>query len=353
MPSPFSFLARVIGLVLIASPSFPTPEPTASWQTSGPPLYQVNAVATDPAQDTAVYAAASIYSASQSALFRSSDGGRTWDPLVEAPHGEFYSEIMVDPHSPQRIYAGTQGNGGVMNLYRSIDAGVTWSMTGTISPSCTLSFAPGSAPGVVLTACGLKLLRSQDGGATWTELTTPFSESVRLTPGPGGILLAYGATSILRSANDGGSWTPVAGAPAECPSILALDVDPGDANVLVIGTGKLGGTGFLCGGVFRSADGGKTWGANGVPGVYMTDVVIDSRSPDILFASASYLAGILPRGGVFQSRDGGATWTNLRLPANGAVRLALSASGRLLHAATSIGVFDRGFRKTSRLSPRP
>ena len=160
------------------------------------------------------------------------------------------------------------------------------------------------------------------------------------------------STAILRSANDGSTWTPVAGAPAECPSILALDVDPGDANVLVIGTGKLGGTGFLCGGVFRSSDGGKTWGTNGVPGVYVTDVVIDSRSPDVMFASASYLAGILSRGGVFQSGDGGATWTNMRLPASGAVRLALSASGRLLHAATSIGVFDRGFRRTSLLPPR-
>lgn len=351
MPSFVPFLARILGLVLLASPSFPPPKPTGAWQTSGPPLYQVNAVATDPGEDAAVYAAASIYSVSQSALFRSSDGGRSWDPLVEAPGGEFYSEITVDPYQPQRIYAGAQANGRV-NLYRSIDAGVSWSLTGTISPACTLSIAPGSAPGVVLSGCGRKLLRSQDGAATWTELSTPFSESVRLTPGPGGILLAYGATSIFRSANDGGSWVSVGGAPAECPSILGLDVDPDDANELVIGTGKLGGAGFLCGGVFRSSDGGMTWGANGVPGVYVTDVVIDSRSPAIMFASASYLAGILPRGGVFQSRDGGATWTNLRLPAAGAVRLALSPSGRLLHAATSIGVFDRGFRKTIQLPPR-
>jgi hypothetical protein len=42
---------------------------------------------------------------------------------------------------------------------------------------------------------------------------------------------------------------------------------------------------------------------------------------------------------VYESFDGGATWSDTQLPALGAVRLALSSSGSLLHAATSIGVY--------------
>ncbi|MEP6994314.1 MAG: sialidase family protein [Acidobacteriota bacterium] len=350
MPS-LVFLARIAGLVLAAQPSFRAPELVGGWRTSGPVLYQVNAVSTTPADDPVVYAAASIYSASESALFRSADGGKTWNTLVEA-QGEFYSEILVDPRQSQRVYAGAHGSAPTASIYRSANAGQTWALAHSVSPSCSPSFAPGSTPDTVLSACGLKVLRSQDGGASWTELPTPFSVPMRLTPGASGSVLAYGASSIFRTTNDGGSWAAIASAPPGCPTLLALDVDPTDGNVLVSGTGMLGGSGFLCGGVFRSADGGKTWGDNALPDFYVTDVVIDPTSPSSVFAGASFLTGILPRGGVFQSHDGGGTWENLRVPASGAVRLALSPSGRRIHAATPVGVYDRGFRRTSTVLPR-
>ena len=343
---------RILGLVLFGVPAFPTPSPTTAWQSSGPPLYQVNAVAADPSQDSAVYAAASIYSVSESAIFRSPDGGRTWAPLVDASPGEFFSEVEVDRHDSRRVYAGAHAPGGGANLYRSIDGGQTWAVTGTVTPSCTPSFVTGSGSSTVLVGCGPKVLRSIDGGQTWTELTTPFSEPVRLASGPSGAVFAYGSGGIFRSANDGGTWSSLGAPPTECTGIQALDVSPDDESTLLIGTGSIVGSTFACGGVFRSTDGGSTWSANGVPDVYVTDVVIDRRSPSIMYASASTLPPILPPGGVFQSRDGGATWKNLQLPAAGAVRLALSPTGRLLHAATPIGVFDRGFRKTVQLPTR-
>jgi len=350
MPS-LGHLVRAAGAVLFALPTFTSPTPVGGWLTGGPPLFQVNAVAADPADDAAVYAAASIYSATQSAIFHSPDAGKTWEPLVEALNGDFYSTVFVDPREIQRILAGALGASGTGNLYRSIDAGKTWTMTQSVSPSCSPSFAAGSASGTVLAACGTKVFRSADGGGTWTELASPFVEGTRLTPGGSGVVLAYGTTAVFRSADDGGSWTSIADAPPACPGILALRVDPSDPNVLLAGAGKLAG-GSVCGGVFRSADGGKTWGQNSLPGFYITDVVIDSRSPSLVFAGASSLAAILPKGGVFESQDGGASWNDLRLPASGALRLALSASGRHLHAATPIGVFDRGFRRTTNVGPR-
>ena len=58
-----------------------------------------------------------------------------------------------------------------------------------------------------------------------------------------------------------------------------------------------------------------------------------------VYASAGYLGGSLPRGGAYASVDGGATGRISFLPALGAVRLALSDSGHILYAATSLGVY--------------
>jgi hypothetical protein len=128
-------------------------------------------------------------------------------------------------------------------------------------------------------------------------------------------------------------------------------MDPTDASVLVAGVGSIG-AGGVCGGVFRTEDGGRTWGANGLSGYYVTDVAMDPHNPSVVFAGASTLPGILPRGGVFESHDGGVSFTDLRLPASGALRLSVSAGGRLLYAATPIGVFAHGFRRTTLLPER-
>jgi len=339
--------------LLAASRGFGAPVPPGGWATNGPPLFQVSAVAADPAQDSSVYCASSIIEAKQSAIFHSADGGNTWDPLVELLTGEFYSTLLVDARQPQRIYAGARGTDNHGKIYRSIDGGAHWIQTASVPPpSCSPSFAAGSGAQTVLAACGSTLLRSPDGGATWTTLTAPFTQATRLTPGPPGTVVAYGASSIFRSTNDGGSWTPIATAPAACPTILAAQMDPSNANVLLAGTGSVGAGGSVCGGVFRSTDGGRTWGPIAISGFYVTDLVLDPRSPATVYAGASSLPGILPRGGVFESHDGGQSFNDLRLPASGALRLALSPSGRLLHAATPIGAFVRGFRRTSLLEPR-
>lgn len=337
--------AAVLALVFFQAGTAETPTLTGGWTTSGPVLSQVSSVATGPEDHNAVYAASSRYDfPSQSALFRSPDGGKSWSTLVLASQDEFYSEIAVDPRDSQRLYAGAAAS-GITTIYRSLDTGKTWIKGTSISPSCTPSFAPGSSHDTVLVACSQRILRSRDAGSTWVPLTAPFTEPTRLTAGPGGTVLAYGASGISRSANDGDTWVSIASAPPTCSRILALRVDPTNPEVFVAGTGKLGSGGFECGGVFRSTNSGSTWGANALSNVYVSDVLIDPLSPGTLYASASYLSGILPKGGVFRSGDAGASWADLHVPALGAVRIALSASGTELHAATPIGVFDLGIRK--------
>jgi len=307
-----------------------------AWETTGPPLFQVNAVAAGPDELT-VYAGGADYAASQAALFKSADGGHRWDALVEAEPGEYYSDILVDPTSPSTIYAGALVN-GTTRIYRTGDGGATWSLRQTIPSYCVPSFAAGTSAGAALVACGTHLYRTSDAGLTWLEVPAPFAEPTRLTTGPGGAFFAYGPTHIYKSVNGGSAWTAV-GTPLPCAGMNALRVDPTNASVFVAGAGLLGAGGLTCGGVYRSTNSGSTWTASSLEGVYVTDLAIDTVAPARVYACAGYLGGSFPKGGAYASVDGGADWSNLFLPALGAVRLALSDSGHILYAATSAGVY--------------
>jgi photosystem II stability/assembly factor-like uncharacterized protein len=338
----------LIALFVSASPLAAAP----GWSTSGPPLPLVNSVAAAPDADFVVYATGSQLEAKESAIYGSVDGGTTWTPLVQAPQGDYWSEVFVDPRDTDRLFAGAQTASQTTTIYRSTDRGGVWNIILTISTVCGPSFAAGFGADSLLVACGTRLFHTPDAGLTWEERTTPFTETTKLTPGPASALYAYGASGIFRSSDEGTSWQAAGGAPSACPGILSLRVDPANALHYVAGTGALGTGGFRCGGVFTSDDAGATWTASDLSGVYVTDVRLDPRDPHGMFACASYIAGILPKGGAWRSSDDGRTWRSLHLPVNGALRLSVSAEGTAVHAATPTGAYDLALRKTRVVGPR-
>jgi photosystem II stability/assembly factor-like uncharacterized protein len=131
--------------------------------------------------------------------------------------------LAADPHNPNVIYAGTQGNG----VLRSQDQGKTWrpsGMEGHIIKSIAVS---PSDPGVVYAGTRPALVYiSRNGGGQWEEL------------------------SAFRRIFSRRFWL----SPAESPFIgyvQGIALSPTDPNVMVVG--------IEAGAVVRSTDGGKTW----------------------------------------------------------------------------------------------
>ena len=214
------------------------------------------------------------------------------------------------------------------------------------------SFATAAGPDSLVFTCGTRFFRTSDAGLTWEEPPTPFTENVRLAPAPGGVFYAYGTTRVFRSTTGGLSWVEAAAAPPACPGLLSLRVDPGNPSVFLAGTGLIGAGGFQCGGVYRSTNAGASWAAPSLSGVYVTDLAVDPTDATRVYACASFIAGILPPGGVWVSGDGGLSFSDTHLPATGALELAISSTGNLVHAATPVGVYERGVRRTRVVSPR-
>jgi photosystem II stability/assembly factor-like uncharacterized protein len=331
--------------VLALAPDRTPPQSIAAWTSSGPELSQVNAVSADPGAESRVYATGSLFAASQSAIYRSDDGARTWTAVDQAPQGEFFAEVYADPRGGGRVFAGSQAAGFGTRFLRSTDAGANWSTLMTIPDTCVPSFAAGQGADGIVVACGVSAFTSPDAGATWSQPATPFTEATKLEAVPGGAVVAFGATKIFRSADGGATWTPAGSAPAACPGLLSLRVDPSNGNAMLAGTGVISG-GFQCGGVYRSPDGGATWTATALSGVYVTDVRFGPAGTGTTYASATYIAGILPPGGAWSSEDGGVTWRNLRLPTPNALKMAVSKTGRYVYAATPHGVYVNKERAT-------
>lgn len=123
--------------------------------------------------------------------------------------------------------------------------------------------------------------------------------------------VAVGSGGVWKTTNAGVTWTPIFD---EQPSYSIGDValDPSDPEVVWVGTGEnVSGRHVGWGdGVYRSADGGRTWRRMGLErSEHIGKVLVDPRDGDVVFVAAE---GPLwsPGGerGLFRSRDGGATW---------------------------------------------
>ncbi len=140
---------------------------------------------------------------------------------------------------------------------------------------------------------------------------------------------------VYKSLDAGRSWTNVGLKQSE--HIGKILLDPRDPNVVYVAAqGPLWAPGGDRG-LYKTTDGGKSWelvlAISENTGV--TDVVLDPRNPDILYA-ASYQrrrhVGILVAGGpesaIFKSVDGGKNWKTLNrgLPGGDKGRIALAIS---------------------------
>jgi len=139
----------------------------------------------------------------------------------------------------------------------------------------------------------------------------------------------FGAVNggVWETRDAGRTWTPIFDS-APVGSIGALAVAPSAPKVLYVGTGEADMRSDIAQGVgmFKSADGGRTWAASGLADSQaIARIVVDPRTPDVVLAAVlGHPYGPSTQRGVFHSADGGRTWTRTLYtnPDTGAVDLA-------------------------------
>jgi ligand-binding sensor domain-containing protein len=120
--------------------------------------------------------------------------------------GTNVTSIVIDPATPANVYAGLDGSG----IYRSSNAGGTWTNTGTQPTNMhirALAINPAITSRLYAGTYGGGVFRSVNSGADWTACTAPANPYVlSLVRNASGSLYAGTDDGIFVSSDDCASW---------------------------------------------------------------------------------------------------------------------------------------------------
>ncbi len=296
-----------------------------------------------------------IYVGARSGLFRSLDGGKSWEGLSypQAVFAESYS-VALHPENPNIVLASQEIEG---RLYRSVDGGKNWKMVIRLPKQQSIggwqygfkriAFANSNPQIVYAASCqksnllvkrktGLGVFKSVDGGINWHSgqpANSPLSGvSVNdLAVHPKNHKIVYAATAmdgIYKTTDSGKSWARLT--KLKFKDVRCVALDPNSPNTVYAG---------IQGGiVYVTRNGGSTWNpmASGMePNASVWAIVVDPGDSHVVWAGSRHQ-------GVYRWDFIEQQWIrfNKGLSTRAIVDLAISRDGRVLYGTTTgEGVF--------------
>jgi len=221
-------------------------------------------------------------------IWKSTNAGTSWTSVTTNLPVLGVSSILIDPSNSNVIYAGT---GEVYRVDTSNIGFNVWKCRGTY---------------------GIGILKSTDGGATWSQVMTKTSDQLfgiqmlKFHPGNSNTIYACATDGLYRSTDNGSNWSLI------LSKIYVSDVqiNPSNTDQMVVGVGNMVNPDK---GVYRTTNGSNaspSWVkiASALPASFMGYIRFAHTGSSNLYASIG-LNGTTSGNELYQSTDFGATWT--------------------------------------------
>lgn len=253
--------------------------------------YVLDHIVIDPKDSTHMYVAAwSVEDQKAGDIFRSLDGGKTWDTLKEM-HGKSVRALAMSASDPKVLAAGA-----LEGVYRTKDGGDSWQR---ISPPSyaelknieSIALDP-KDPNVVYAGTWHLAWKTPDDGANWHRINNGMIDdsdvfSIIVDATNPSVVFASACSGIYKSETSGDLFHKVQGIPFSARRTRVLKQDPRDPATVYAGTTE---------GLWKTVDSGRTWKQVTRPDVVVNDVMIDPRNDKRVLLATD-------RSGVLASND--------------------------------------------------
>jgi photosystem II stability/assembly factor-like uncharacterized protein len=261
---------------------------------------QIPAIAIDPRDPNRVYAAVLGHPYGQNeerGVFRSTDGGATWQKVLYKDENTGARDVVLDPSNPLKMYAvlwaarqfpwESNANGPGSGIYVSNDGGNNWRQLLLGLPTwddglgpMSIGISPSNPRRMYARAEAKKgsgFYRSDDGGENWRLVSAEQrvigrgtdNSAVRVDPkNPDVVYVAN--TSTYRSTDGGSTFTAIKGAPGG-DDYHGIWINPENPNIIALGVDQ---------GATISVNRGETWSSwYNQPTAQFYHVITDNRFP--------------------------------------------------------------------------
>jgi photosystem II stability/assembly factor-like uncharacterized protein len=274
---------------------FKSTDAGATWQHMGlADTLHIARIVIDPRNPDVVYVAAvgHLWGANEErGLNKTTDGGKTWKAILQVNADTGCTDVVINRANPDMLWAamyqrrraawGFIGGGPGSGIYRTTDAGATWTKLEKGLPAGDKGRIGLDVyrkdPRIVYAVVEAReggVFRSEDGGDTWTRMssTNPrpmYFSLIRVDPNDDQFVWLAGV-SLMRSKDGGKTFGTESGARLHA-DIHAIWIDPTNSKHMLVGCD---------GGIQWSHDRGQTWDHyNNIPLAQFYHVAFDMQKP--------------------------------------------------------------------------